>query len=306
MKKTTIVIIFCLISLISLQAENLKELKMTGYSAIYDDLNKKQLNTKLKHQRLNLSSADLFDPEGFISTTGLSGTIDIPSAYILKTGELACGYTYIYKDGLLNYQGTLKDVNQNEKIFHLNYGLTQNSEIGFNFLDSNSDITGMANQNLTLTTLNYKFAFDYLNTLIALGGHYTDITPKDQLMLSYSQLEKANSFFVSVSDRLTPYLDASICIKSSFIRSVINIPAFQLDSTSFLTTGLSFDYSRIQGIHFVAELKKMNGDYILGDNDFTVNLGFKVKNNKLHSSIFMENINNSSDKIYGYTANYNF
>jgi|GEM_PF-4733489 len=306
MKKTVNIILFCVFVTTAVWCTNLEELKITGYSDIYEDLNQGQLKTSLKKQTLNLHSARLYDPEGFLSTTGLSGAIDIPSAYILKTGELSVGYSYIYKDGLLNYRGTFRDVNQNEKIFHLNYGLTKSSEIGFNFLDTTSDITGMSDQNLTMTTLNYKFAFDYLNTLVALGGHYTDITPKDQLILSYSQLEKANSVFLSISDKITPYIDTSICLKSSFIRSVMNIPSFQLENTSFFTTGLSLDYSRIQDIHFIAEMKKMNGDYILDGNDFIVNLGFKVKNNKLHSSIYIQNINNSSDKIYGYTANYNF
>jgi hypothetical protein len=141
---------------------------------------------------------------------------------------------------------------------------------------------------------------------MALGGHYTDITPKDQLLMTYSVLEKANSMFFSLSEQINPFIKTSVIIKSSFIRSINEISGFDLSGTSFSTAGMLIEYSRMEGVSYLLEWKKMNGDFTFGDNDSVINAGIRIKNGKIGSNLMIENITNSSDKIYGYSLNYIF
>ncbi|MGM0608676.1 MAG: hypothetical protein ACQESP_09670 [Candidatus Muiribacteriota bacterium] len=281
----------------------LDELRVLGYESFEEEKKEESLQKERPGRQFE---ASLYDRGGYLSNSGLTGTITMPHAHILNTGEIGFGFSYSYRDGLVNFKNEVKDAAQTEKTAHISYGFNDNIELGFNFLDYSGEMSESSNQNLTLTTLNLKYAFvaDGLN--IALGGHYTGLTPKDQLMMTYSVLEKANSAFFSISEQISPFLKASFCLKSSFIRSIDDVSGFDSSSASFTTTSLGFDYSRIEGVHFLAELKKMNGDYVLSDNSFIINAGFRLKTNKVRTTLFAENIMNSSDKIYGYTVNYNF
>ncbi|MFA5479286.1 MAG: hypothetical protein WC002_01295 [Candidatus Muiribacteriota bacterium] len=282
-----------------------RELQMLGFNQVEQNLRQDQ-QVEFRDKKPAQFSANIYDRSGFLSTSGLTGLINSPSAFVLRTGELVSGFSYIYRDGLIEHQGTFKDAKQYEKTTHLTYGATPNMELGFNFLKYDSDITGVAPQSLSLTSLNFKYSFVYETTIVGLGGHYTNITPKDQLMLSYSTLEKANSFFIAITERVSPFFTANFSLKSSMLKSIKDIPGFALDSTSFTTTSVGFDYSRIEGIHFIGEIEKLNGNFVLPDNNLVLNLGFRLSSNKLRSTLFAQNITNASDKIYGYTLNYNF
>lgn len=306
--KKSMIMIFIIILTSAVFADYQRELELLGYKFANEDIEEERLgkSTELRDVRKSDFSPHIYDSSGMLSTSGLTGSLTMPTAYVLRTGEMSVAYSYLYKDGIISYLGNLLDARQYEKNIHFAFGLTENIEAGFNFVDYFGEIATLQDQNISLQTLNLKYSFSTESLVFALGGHYTDITPKDQLLMNYSLLEKANSIFFSISEQLNPFMKASVCIKSSFIRSIKEISGFELSGTSFSTVGVLLEYSRLEGVSYMAEIKKMNGDFTFGNNDSVVNAGVRLKNGKIGSTFIIENITNSSDKIYGYTLNYNF
>ena len=307
MKKIMIIFIFLSI-FINVYSDYKRDLELLGYEFAEDHFKEESIkkSEKLRDVRKSSFSANIYDKSGMLSNSGLTGGLTMESAYILRTGEMSFAYSYMYKDGLISYLGTLLDAKQYEKNLHFSIGLSENIEAGFNFIDYFGEINTLEDQNVTLQTLNLKYSFDSGGLVMAIGGHYTNITPKDQLLMTYSVLEKANSMFFAMSEQINPFIKTSIIIKSSFIRSIKNISGFDLSGTSFSTAGAIIEYSRIEGVNYILEWKKMNGDFTFGDNDSVINAGIRLKNGKIGSNLMIENITNSSDKIYGYTLNYIF
>jgi hypothetical protein len=307
MKKIMIIFIFLSIFM-SVYADYKRELELLGYEFTEDHFREDNIRKKERKGEIRKSvfSGDIYDKTGMLSNSGLTGGLTLPSGYILRTGEMSVAYSYSYKDGIISYLGNLLDAKQYEKNIHFAFGVTQNIEAGFNFVDYFGEIATLEDQNVSLQTLNFKYSFESGGIVMALGGHYTDITPKDQLLMTYSVLEKANSMFFSLSEQINPFIKTSVIIKSSFIRSIKEISGFDLSGTSFSTAGMLIEYSRMEGVSYLLEWKKMNGDFTFGDNDSVINAGIRIKNGKIGSNLMIENITNSSDKIYGYSLNYIF
>ena len=199
MKKIMIIFIFLSIFM-SVYADYKRELELLGYEFTEDHFREENIRKKERtgEIRKSIFSGDIYDKTGMLSNSGVTGGLTLPSGYILRTGEMSVAYSYSYKDGIISYLGNLLDAKQYEKNIHLAFGVTQNIEAGFNFVDYFGEIATLEDQNVSLQTLNFKYSFESGGIVMALGGHYTDITPKDQLLMTYSVLEKANSVFFCV------------------------------------------------------------------------------------------------------------